>query len=310
VLITGASGFSARHLARRLRGKGPVRILGVSRRTPSEADAGLWDIFTRLEALTAPALSRFMQLHRPDSIFHLAGTFTGSEAEMHQANVVTTEALLAAVRSHAPQACVLLVGSAAEYGTVPLAEMPVRESREATPESPYGRSKLAATRLGLAHAQDWGCNVRIARPFNIVGAGVPSTLVTGALIERTRRVVNGEQPVVRVGNIETKRDFIAVDDVADAYVEMIRPDCAGQIFNVCSGRACSIRSLIDLLRTITGHPIPIEVDPALVRPADVLMSYGSCEKANRAWGFMPKFSLEQALAAAWRSANEKHLQPK
>lgn len=301
-MITGAAGFCGPHLARRLRADTGVRIVGMSRRPPHSADAGIWDSFVQVDAEDPMQVARVLQANKPDWIFHLAGSFAGPDADLHAANVALTETLLAAVRAQVPEAAVLLVGSAAEYGSVALHDLPVRETQQTAPASSYGRTKLAATRLALAQLRGGGAKIRVARPFNIVGAGVPTSLVTGALIERIRRVAAGERPVVSVGNIDTQRDFVAVEDVVDAYVAMMRPECVGHIVNICSGRPCSIRTLIDVLRGITGHPIPIEVDPSLVRPGDVAVSYGSYEKAGALWGYMPKVSLEQALIAAWRRA--------
>lgn len=299
VLITGAAGFCGPHLARRLHESGGMRVIGASRRHPDPVDAPVWNRFVKLDAMTAAEMEPLIAEQQPDWIFHLAGSFTGSEAHLHEGNVATTEILLTAVRRHVPEASVLLVGSAAEYGAVPLNELPVRETQMAVPETPYGRAKLAATNIGLAHVREWGANVRIARPFNIVGAGAPTSLVSGALIERVRRVACGAQTAVPVGNIDTQRDFIAVTDVVDAYVAMMTAECVGEIINVCSGRPQSIRTLIDILRKITGHPIPIERDATLVRPGDLSISYGSLDKAHSLWGFTPKISLKDAMAAAW-----------
>lgn len=303
-LITGAAGFCGPHLARRLRTQSEIRIIGTSRRQPRPVDLSLWDEFVCATTLDLSETANLVQTHRPTWIFHLAGAFTGSEADLHESNVESTRNLLAAVRAFAPEAAVLLVGSAAEYGVVPLADLPVRESYPAAPVGAYGRAKLAATTFGMTQVNEWGADVRVARPFNIVGAGVPTTIVTGALIDRVRRVARGEAAMVPIGNIKSQRDFVAVDDVVDAYLAMMTPACSGEIVNICSGCPCSIGALIEVLRKVSGHAIPLEPDPTLMRLGEISISFGSNDKARALWGFEPRTTLAEAVASAWAFATE------
>jgi GDP-4-dehydro-6-deoxy-D-mannose reductase len=117
-------------------------------------------------------------------------------------------------------------------------------------------------------------------------------------------------PVVRIGNLDTQRDFVAVEDAVEAYLRLIRCDCWGEVFNVCSGQPRSIRSLVEQLLGFSKRPVRLLVDPALVRPADVPVAYGSWEKAHRAAGFAPATRLEDALRSAWNHAMEAKEQTK
>jgi GDP-4-dehydro-6-deoxy-D-mannose reductase len=237
----------------------------------------------------------------PDSIFHLAGIIQGNPQRIYSVNVLGSIHLLENVRLFSPHACLLMVGSAAEYGNVPIDAMPITEMHVCKPCGPYGISKYAATLAALDYAQTYGLKVAVVRPFNIVGAGVPSTLVIGAILERIRKVLaTGEQnPGIPVGNLDTQRDFIAIDDVMDSYVSIMQNKCWGEVFNICSGKPQSIRSVLAVLLSNSDKSIELKIDPALLRSADVICSHGSFKKAQKAFGFKPKMALETALKDAW-----------
>jgi GDP-4-dehydro-6-deoxy-D-mannose reductase len=140
----------------------------------------------------------------------------------------------------------------------------------------------------------------VGRPFNIIGAGVPQGLVVGDLLSRAKDVLQTQaNPIVRVGNLDSKRDFVAVDDVAEAYLQMIRGDFWGEVFNICSGNAYSIRKIVEMLLSNSERQISLEVDPNLVRSSEVNIVYGSNEKAQRLFGFDPNTDLDNALKSAW-----------
>jgi len=209
--------------------------------------------------------------------------------------------LLDAVALAAPQAAVLLVGSAAEYGPVAPEALPVGEDHPCRPVGAYGISKLVATNLALEIARRRSLRVVVARPFNIVGAGVPTTLVVGAILDRLRRaLLDGGRPLVRMGNLDAQRDFIAVEDAVDAYVRLIQCGRWGEVFNICSGKPCPVRRVVEQLLSYCSTPIELVVDPTLVRHDDVAVIYGDATKAADAIDFQPRITLSDALLAAWR----------
>lgn len=301
VLVTGASGFSASHLALGLRAAGVTRIIGISR-TPQRAGADLpWDGWRIVNPCDAKAVRALVRNVRPNHIFHLAGTPTGSEAEVFEACVGSARNLLNAVRDEAPDCGVLLVGSAAEYGYVSDSELPARETQLAAPVSVYGRAKLAATAAALQFTEAGGKAV-VVRPFNLVGAGVPTSLVVGALIERLLDAVEGRTSTMPVGRMETKRDFLAIEDAVFGYIGLVRNGCWGTVVNLCSGKPTAIGAIVDALVAIANSPVTVLTDPALMRADDVLVNYGSWERAHALIGFTPRTPLSEALQSAWCAA--------
>jgi GDP-4-dehydro-6-deoxy-D-mannose reductase len=295
-LVTGAAGFSGRHLAARLRRGGSLRITGTAR-GPVPVGPDL-DEVRLLDLTDATAVDRLVAEVRPDLVFHLAGRNAGAPAELHRANGAASALLLEAVLRHAPAARVLITGSAAEYGPPEDGARAITETHPCRPVSAYGESKLAATGAALDAAAR-GLHVTVARPFNIVGRGMPATLVIGAVLERARAALAAGRAAVMVGRLDTARDFVAVEDVVEAYARLVDADAAGQVVNICSGVARSIGSVLDALLAHAPRRLQLVEDPDLVRGGDVPVVFGSYERARQLIGFEPWTPLEVSLGRVW-----------
>jgi GDP-4-dehydro-6-deoxy-D-mannose reductase len=299
-LITGAAGFFGFHLAKRLRGEGRLAVIGADRRSePREPD--LFTEYVSTDMADETKTTALIRNSKPQAIYHLAGACSGTDLMMLQTHVTATIHLLEAVRVYAPTAKILLVGSAAEYGGVEPERLPISEEQPCRPRGPYAISKYAMTMMALDYARRFGLKVVVVRPFNIVGAHVPANLVVGALLERIRQCVDHGSGPLRVGNLDTERDFIAVEDVVDGCLRLMQADCWGEVFNLCSGVPRSIRWMIQQIFLELGRSLPLEVDRSLVRSDDVQRSYGSWSKASAAVGFRPQPHIEPALRAASRA---------
>ncbi len=309
VLITGASGFCARHLAAFLRAEGNFQIAGSDISESSHKNADI-DEYYRADVSDLDQMAELVGTLQPDLLFHLAGTSGGSSSSAHQASprhtflVNTMGALnvLEAVRLHAKNSRVLVVGSAAEYGNVPQPELPASEDWFCRPVGTYGASKLAATLAGKEYAQKFGLKVVMARPFNIIGPGMPRDLVVGALASRAKEALAGStDAIVKAGDLSAERDFVAVEDVVRAYVRLIQGDYWGEVFNICSGQPHSIQHVAEVLFSHSPRRITLQTDKSLAQ-SSVHSMYGSFEKAHRAIAFTPNVSLESSLAAVWSTA--------
>lgn len=302
VVITGVAGFCAPHLISRLRVDRDVEIIGVDR-MPSPSSHASLDGYVRCDITEAAAIAAAIREVRPDRLFHLAGISGNSteSAQVYQVNLMGTVHLLEAVRRYAPDCNVLLVGSFAEYGPVEEGELPVTEDTPCRPVGPYGISKHAATLVGLDYFRRFRTKVTVARPSNVVGPGVPASLVVGAMLARARQALPSNHPIVKVGDFESERDFIAVADLADAYVRLLQSDAFGEIFNICSGRLYSIRQVAEILLGFSLRPISIDFDPNLVPPSPIRRLNGSYKKAEQTIGFRPTTLLEDALRASWKA---------
>lgn len=300
-LVTGVNGFCGRHLVRRLRKERSLRIVGTGRAAPLPGDSAP-DDFVRLDLQDEKGVWQLMEDFRPQMVFHLAGVNTGDPETVYRNNVLATIHLLSAVRRLCPGARVLLVGSAGEYGKVPANEMPIAESHQCRPERSYAVSKHFVALAGLDFAHS-GMHVVVARPFNIVGAGIATTLLVGAFLSRIKlALAHPGVPVMRVGNLQSVRDFVSVDDVVDSYFRMLSGNNSGEIFNLCTGVPHRTGEVLDILLSLADRKIRVEVDPELLRPDEIEVCYGSPEKANRAFGFSPETDLYRILRPAWDAA--------
>jgi GDP-4-dehydro-6-deoxy-D-mannose reductase len=304
-LVTGVRGFCGAHLVSRLRKESGTEIAGLDRLASTASDIHL-DAYFQADITSREAVAEVIRTFRPDWIFHLAGLSGNgvTASSLYDANINGTLHLLESVRMHVPDATVLLVGSAAEYGPIETSALPVTESTTCQPVGAYGTSKYAATLTGMDYARSFNLNVIIARPFNIVGAGVPASLVVGAMISRAKKALMSAQPTMKVGDFESQRDFIAVSDVVDAYLRLVRANLRMEIFNICSGQTHSIRSIAEMLVANSHIPIRLEFDPNLVPASPVRVFYGSFKKAAQAVGFKPTISIDEALRESWCSEME------
>lgn len=309
-LITGAAGFSAQHLAQWLASEASTRVVGLDI-NPVAPGSTNWHEYHSADISQPEQLNRIVASVRPDEVYHLACLTRSAVGELYRVNVLGTVHVLEAVRATVPQAAVLVVGSAAEYGPAPPTDMPLDEKHFCRPEGAYGISKYAATLAALDAARQHGLRVVVVRPFNLVGAGISSNLVVGAVLKRIVDALRGSSQkgntelTIAVGNLDTARDFLPIADAVDAYVRLLRAGCWGEVFNVCSGQPRTVRSVLEELLTFSPRPVRLQVEANLVRPTDVPLVYGSYEKAAVAVGFRPKGSLREALRTAWDHAIQR-----
>jgi nucleoside-diphosphate-sugar epimerase len=208
---------------------------------------------------------------------------------MYRSNILGTRNLLDALSNsaHAPDA-VLLASSANIYGNSRSGA--IDESVPPAPANDYGVTK-AATEL-LAKSYGKTLPIIVARPFNYTGRGQSDRFLIPKIVSHVRR----REAEVELGNLDVARDFSDVRDVVSAYVKLLEtPRSAGETFNICSGRAHSLRELLDLVQSISGHSLAVRVNPAFVRADEVRTLWGSPEKLQRTIGPLEPSSLEQTL---------------
>ena len=290
-LVTGGGGFAGRHLVACLRETG---------QEPAAPSSG------ELDLLDADAVRSAVGELAPGRVYHLAalasvGRSWSEPREVLARNVEMTLNVLEAVRAEAPEATVLMSGSGEVYG--PPVRLPVEEEAPLRPQSPYAVSKAACDLLGGQYADAHGLRVVRTRAFNHAGPGQSDDYVLAALARQVAQAeLAGEgEAVLRTGNVDAKRDFTDVRDVARAYVGAA--EAAPGVYNVCSGRAVAVHELIELLRGCARLEIRHELDPDRLRPADVPEVRGSAERLRAATGWRPEIPLERTVADAlddWR----------
>jgi GDP-4-dehydro-6-deoxy-D-mannose reductase len=298
-LVTGAAGFLGRHLADCLREIDGVPAIGADLRAPTESGYASFHVVDFRDSGAVRSLVRRL---RPARVVHLIGGAAGDDATLEELNVGSARRLLAALEIEGIPASTVLLGSAAEYGAVPVVLQPVREEHAGTPTTPYGRIKGAVTRLAQ-DARDRGQNVTVARPFNVIGPGVPPSLVCGALINRIRDAMRtGDPRRIAVGRTDGIRDFVAVQDVARGLALLAQFQAAALAYNLCTGEGHSVQDLLDRLLTLARVEIDIERDVGLLRNGDVDQMLGDPSRARADLGWSPSISYTDAIEQSWRWA--------
>lgn len=300
VLITGASGFAGRWLARACADAGD-EVCGVSRRADEIAPG----IGSRpVDVSDAAAVRALLADLRPDVIYHLAalshvGRSWENPAATFDSNVSGAVNVLEAVRHEAAAARVVWVSSCEVYG--PHAVLPVAEDAPLMPATPYAVSKAAGDQLARVYAEAHGLDLVVARPFNHTGPGQLPIFIVSSLARQAAegRAAGAEELTIVTGNPDTRRDFTDVRDVVRAYrllAELPGPG-AGQAFNVSTGRSVSATEHIENLRSVIA-PIRVvhEVDPARVRAHEVMDVRGDPTRLRDTTGWEPSIPFQQTMA--------------
>jgi GDP-4-dehydro-6-deoxy-D-mannose reductase len=297
ILITGASGFTGRHLADYGLQCGAI-VYGLSRRS------GVNPSIIELPGdLALPeTIAEAMQASHPDYVFHLASQTpanapTNTNHDWLTINPLATLNLLEAVRLYRPQARVLLVSSSAVYGHVPPADMPIHEHRPLHPTTMYGVSKATQELLAIRYASEYHMVVILARPFNLVGPGEPCGMVTSTLAAQVASIAAGQAvPVIRMRHRATQRDFTDIRDAVRAYWDILEHGQSGEVYNVCSGIPTPIGTIADQLISLASVSARIEETSAHPGTSDVLLQMGSTEKVAQSIGWQPRIDLDRSLA--------------
>ncbi len=260
-----------------------------------------------VEITNAAEIGAVLQSVRPDCIFHLAGVVRHPDPQVfYRVNTQYAVALLTALETNKLQIPTLLVGTAAEYGQPTPAQLPIREDMPPNPLEHYGISKLAQTLAALAAHKRSGLPIVVARPSNIIGAGMPQHFVVQSFASQIAAMQRGEiVSVLKTGNLASSRDFIDVSDMARIYWDLLQtPKAFGEVVNVCAGVATPIAAIVGTLTKLSGLDITVETDPALMRPVDVPVHYGSVEKLLLLLGYAPQTDLEASLEAILKASNK------
>lgn len=303
-LVTGASGFVGRYLVERLRTAGYDVVAAGG---PHETEPA----FLPIDLADTESIRAAFDVARPDVVFHLAAQAfvpRSLEApdETYEINVIGTAGVLAVQRAWSREndakVRFVFISSAEVYGAQPPSAMPLRETTAPNPVNPYAASKAAAEAVVLGEARSFGVDAVIARAFNHIGPGQNGRFVVPAFANQLAAIAAGGEPVMHVGNLDARRDFLDVRDVVDAYAAIAERGESGEAYNVASGGAVSIREILGELIRIAHVPVEVRDDPARMRPSDVPIVYGSSEKLRERTGWAPRIPLRRSLQDVYAQA--------
>ncbi|HYB70382.1 MAG TPA: GDP-mannose 4,6-dehydratase [Candidatus Bathyarchaeia archaeon] len=304
VLITGITGFVGSYMAEHALACG-AEVYGSSRwRSKTDNIDRLRGKITLIESdlRDLSSVRALLETSNPDYVVHLAAqSFVGvswqAPAETLSTNIISQVNLLEAIRGLKMSPRFLAVGSSEEYGLVHPDELPIKESNPLRPLSPYAVSKVAQDMMGYQYFKSYGLPIIRTRAFNHEGPRRGDVFVTSSFAKQVAEIEVGDRdPVIYVGDLKPRRDFSDVRDIVRGYWRLLERGEPGEVYNLCSGHSWSIQQVLDfLLEQSRVKNITVTVDPARLRPSDVMVLEGDATKVRTATGWAPEIPLERTL---------------
>ncbi|OGD86212.1 GDP-mannose 4,6-dehydratase, partial [Candidatus Curtissbacteria bacterium RBG_16_39_7] len=238
---------------------------------------------------------------KPDLIFHLAG-FTiprlsyGQPEEAFKINVFGQINIFEALKILKLPTKILIVGSSEEYGIVKNPKKPVNEETPLNPVSPYAVSKIAQDFCGLSYFHTHKIPIIRIRPFPHLGPRLDERLAISSFAKQIVLIEKGmQEKIIKVGNLEAKRDFTDVRDMVHAYFLASEKCKPGEVYNIGSGKSYSLSQMLGILLSLAKVEIKIEKDPDRFRPVDVPEIICDAGKFRKITGWKPKVKIRETL---------------
>ncbi len=298
ILITGSSGFVGKYLVDHisLQKNDNIQIYGLVHSHLLENTDKIK--YFECDLTDYHEIFSIIRKIHPDIIIHLAGIRGDDLHSLLDVNVKGTKNLFNAVVSSNINSLFLVFGSSAEYGYA--GEDPISEEAALKPLTNYGISKVAEILLALSYHQRFGLPVVIFRPFNIIGPGQSPDFVIGNILRQVNEFEEGKRTSLELNTLDSRRDFIDVRDVVWAIWKIINhPDfahvCAGNIFNIGSGRNYSIKEILKLLEEITSKNYPVRYLKNYSTRNDIPSQVADIRKIQEIINFSPFFPIQKSL---------------
>jgi len=302
VVVTGAGGFIGSHLVERLVGEGAT-VRAMLRYT-SRGQRGCLDLVPESTLgnveITLGDVRDFDAVREivrgADAIFHLAALIGIPYSYEHpqeviDTNIIGTSNVLVAAKELGSLERIVLTSTSEVYGSA--IRVPMDEEHPLQAQSPYSATKIAGDALGLSFHRSFGLPISIVRPFNAYGPRQSARAVIPTIISQAL----SEGPL-KLGTLDTTRDFTFVEDTAAGFVAVgASSDAIGEVVNVGSGTEVSIRDVVHKVGEIVGRELIVEGDDQRMRPqkSEVSRLHSDSSKAMRLAGWHPAVSLDDGL---------------
>ena len=288
-LIFGAAGFVGGYLYKELDAHG-YKVYGSDILDAPENGME----YIRADLLDARRVAEVISDVRPEAIINLAAISSVGQSwklpqTTMQVNIVGALNILEGARAIHPMPKVLFIGSSEEYA---VSSEPISEESPLDANNPYGISKMAQERLAQLYREHYGMKIYCARPFNHTGVGQRDSFVIPSWCKQAAAISKSGRPgVMRVGNLNVRRDFSDVRDVVRAYRMILERGNCGVIYNIGTGNSVLLKDLLDYIVSLAKQPIAVEIDTSLIRPVDA--PYICCDHSliTQELGWKPEHEL-------------------
>ncbi|MBC2455741.1 GDP-mannose 4,6-dehydratase [Clostridium beijerinckii] len=295
-LITGINGFVGKYLSKCLLEQGNI-VYG----TVIEDNVEMENInITQMNLLDKEEVVKAIKTINPDYVYHLAGQsavgLSWKEPVLTMnVNINGTINLLDAVRENNLNTKVLVIGSSDEYGVIKPEECPISEKHLLNPSSPYAISKMTQEQIAKLYINSYKMNIIMVRAFNHIGPMQNKNFVVSDFASKIAEIEKGAEAVIRVGNLESFRDFTDVRDIVRGYTMLMENGKIGEVYNIGSGKAHKIQDILDILLSLSTTKIKVEIDPERLRPSDVPIIQCDNSKIKAHVNWIPEYDIKNTL---------------
>jgi GDP-4-dehydro-6-deoxy-D-mannose reductase len=313
ILITGASGFVGSYLIPALRKSfvdSKLYPCCIGKILPKDAVNVEW---LNLDLRDYDQFDNLIRKIKPTHILHLASvshvpTSINDPHKTFEVNLMATLHMFDSILKITPKTKIIYISSSEVYGKSFKNGLALTEDAVLQPENPYAVSKMATDLMAQQFAKQ-GLLVIILRPFNHIGPGQSEDFVASSFAAQIARIESGIcPPVIHVGNLDSVRDFLPVDNVVNAYIAVLKDIdkiSSGTIYNICSSKPIKIRDMLDQLISLSSQSIEIKKEPGLVRRSDIPIAIGDSNLIQRELGWLPEtvtLDTLKSILQYWRSA--------
>jgi GDP-4-dehydro-6-deoxy-D-mannose reductase len=273
-------------------------VVGWRHHAPPPQEVAQLAEWQRVDLLNLADVREAIARLKPSAVIHCAGAPNVAHSWRDSltplsANVLATHHLFDALRRTGTARRVVVVGSATVYAA---STAPLTEESPVAPSNPYAVSKLAQEQLALRAASEDGVEVIVTRSFNHTGPRQSAAFAAPNMARQIAMIEAGvAEPVIRTGNLDGQRDFTDVRDMARAYLALLRHGTPSTVYNVASGTARVMRSVLEALVARARVNVRVETDPGLMRPSDTPIVLGDATRLRRVTGWRPEISFDQTL---------------
>jgi GDP-4-dehydro-6-deoxy-D-mannose reductase len=305
--VTGASGFIGSHLVDFLRAQDHT-VWGLGRHVNNPGSNKKGFTFLTSDILDRQSLLKIVADVRPEIVFHLAAQSSPRDSwvdpeKTFKVNVFGTLNLLDAVRAAQLNPVIEVICSSSEYAPSDDGK-PISEDDPLEPSSPYALSKIAQDQLCVLYVRAYKMHIVRVRPFFVIGPRKTGD-VTSDLARGIVAIERGLKGALKVGNLQSTRDFLGIEDTLNAFQLIAERGRPGEAYNVCSGRGYEIGDILKRLQALAHRPIEAQPDAALLRPLDEPLKIGDNKKI-RELGWKQKQFIDETLHHIldhWRNSN-------
>lgn len=305
ILITGISGFAGCHLAEYLLKIKAGKIYGtylfedsLQNLVSTKDQLAL----TKVDLTETDKVLDLVKKVKPDLVFHLAALPSTTESFKNPIRTIDNNVsvqlnLLEAIRTEGlSDTLILIVSSSDVYGKAANDHMPINENTPFMPTNPYAVSKITQDYFGLQYFLSYNMKIVRVRPFNHIGPRQSPGFVVSSFAQRIAQIEKGKlDPILKVGNLDTKRDFTDVRDIVRGYSMLLEKGVIGDVYNIGSGKSVKISDIVEKLLSFSKTKIRVEVDPTLLRPTDNPELICDNTKMKKLTGWEMEYSLDETL---------------